>query len=329
MAEHSAEKKAKVDKGKVAIIGSGLIGRCWATLFLRGDYTVVLYDVVSEQLDGAMSAISDKLVVMEKEGLLRDGQSAEILGRRVTSSTSLKDAMDGVVYVQECTPENLSLKQKVFAELDQHADGSVIMASSTSCIVPSKFTSELKHRAQCIVAHPINPPHYIPLVEVIPAPWTSDEVVMTTMAMMKELGQSPIRAKKEINGFILNRLQYALIMEGWRLVEDGIASPEDVDQAVIEGLGLRYSFMGLFETMHINGDGMEDYCKRYGANITTVCESESPARALSGETLTVINDAMVKKVPLQKLRERREWRERRLAALVSHKAEMERQEDCS
>jgi L-gulonate 3-dehydrogenase len=322
-----ADKKPRVDSGKVAIIGSGLIGRCWATLFLRGGYSVMLYDVIGEQLGGAMSAVVEKLRVMEKEGLLREGQIAEELAKRVTSSSSLKDAVEGAVYVQECTPENVSLKQKVFSELDSLADDDVILASSTSCIMPSVFTSDLQHKAQCIVAHPINPPHYIPLVEVVPSPWTSQTVVSSTMDIMKSLGQSPIQAKKEVNGFILNRLQYALIMEAWRLVEDGIASPEDVDQAVVEGLGMRYSFMGVFETMHINADGMEDYCKRYGANITEVCKSQTPPRALGGDTLATINDAMIKKIPLEKLKEKREWREQRLAALVSHTAEMKSQEN--
>ena len=125
----------------------------------------------------------------------------------------------------------------MFADLDQLATDTMILASSTSCIVPSSFTSELAHRSQCIVAHPvsrvrlgtslsstfhfpqINPPHYIPLVEVLPSPWTDQAVLERTLSLLRKLGQAPVVVKKEINGFIVNRLQYALMMEAWRLVE--------------------------------------------------------------------------------------------------------------
>ncbi|EDO27740.1 predicted protein, partial [Nematostella vectensis] len=160
-------------------------------------------------------------------------------------------------FLQECTPENLELKKKVFQNLEATLSSSeVILASSTSCIMPSKFTESLQLRQRCIVAHPINPPYYVPLVEVIPAPWTDASVIEQTIKLMKDIGQSPVLLKKETNGFIVNRLQYALIAEAWRLVEEGICSPEDVDTTMTEGLGLRYSLIGPFETMHLNADGM-------------------------------------------------------------------------
>lgn len=314
---------AQEARRKVTIVGSGLIGRCWATLFARAEYSVVLNDISDDQLRGALDAIRHQLRSMEKEGLLKEGQKAENLEKLITVNANLQEAVSGALYVQECTPEVLDLKRLVFEKLDQVVDDVTILASSTSCIIPSKFTENLKHRMQCIVAHPINPPHYIPLVEIIPAPWTDEGVVKNTVDLMKELGQKPIFAKREINGFILNRLQYALIMEAWRLVEDGIASPEDVDTAVVEGLGMRYSFMGPFETIHLNANGIEDYCHRYGANITTVCESEVPPRQLAGPTLETLSASLRNKIPLEKLEERRKWRDMRLGALAAHKRAME------
>eukprot|EP00731_Ephydatia_muelleri_P032089 Em0023g596a len=296
-------------------------------LFARAEYNVVLNDISDQQLQGALDAIHHQLGNMEREGLLREGQTAANLEKQVTISSDLQGAVSGALYVQECTPEVLDLKRLVFKKLDQVVDDVTILASSTSCIVPSLFTEDLKHRAQCIVAHPINPPHYIPLVEIIPAPWTNEATMKFTVDLMKELGQKPISAKKEVNGFILNRLQYALIMEAWRLVEDGIASPEDVDTAVVEGLGMRYSFMGPFETIHLNANGVEDYCHRYGANITTVCESEAPPRPLSGPTLETLSASLCSKIPLEKLEERRKWRDARLGALAAHKRDMEERVD--
>ncbi|XP_020615399.1 lambda-crystallin-like [Orbicella faveolata] len=169
----------------------------------------------------------------------------------------------------------------------------------------------------------INPPYYVPLVEVVPAPWTDSKVVDQTVALMKGIGQSPVVIKKEVNGFILNRLQYAVIMEAWRLVEDGICSPEDVDTAMTDGLGLRYSLIGPFETMQLNANGIRDYCERYGANIETVCKEQGGPRTLGGETLDKLEKALAETMPLGQLNERRNLRDRRLAALAQHKTQQE------
>eukprot|EP00042_Codosiga_hollandica_P047264 m.509994 g.509994 ORF g.509994 m.509994 type:complete len:232 (-) comp57413_c0_seq4:74-769(-) len=151
----------------------------------------------------------------------------------------------------------------------------------------------------------VNPPHVIPLVELVPAPWTHPDVLARTRALMAAIGQSPIVVKKEVNGFILNRLQYALLMEAWRLVEDGVATAEDVDTAVSDGLGLRWSFMGPFKTIDLNApSGLADYCERYGANITAVCEEQGTlgARSLKGSTTALAIDAeMRQSTPLQDL----------------------------
>ena len=111
------------------------------------------------------------------------------------------------------------MKAKVFHQVDGLVGDTTILASSTSCIQPSTFTEKLKHRQNCIVAHPVNPPHLVPLVEIVPAPWTSPDVVTMTIELMKKIGQSPVLVKKEVDGFVSNRLQYAMLMEAWRLVE--------------------------------------------------------------------------------------------------------------
>ncbi|XP_073243306.1 lambda-crystallin-like [Porites lutea] len=309
------------NKGKVAIIGSGLIGRCWSVLFSSAGYKVALYDTVASQLSTALTSIEAQLCDMESKGLMRvGGITAQKALQLVSSFDDLQKAVDGALYVQECTPENVDLKKKVFANLDSFVTSDkTILASSTSCLVPSKFTESLTHRKQCIVAHPINPPYYVPLVEIVPAPWTDSDVVDRTVALMKEIGQAPVVTKKEVNGFIFNRLQYAIIMEAWRLVEDGVCSPEDVETTITEGLGLRYSLIGPFETMQLNANGIRDYCERYGANIKHVCEEQGGPRSLSGETLDKLEKELNQTMPLEQLNERRSLRDKRLAALAIHR----------
>ncbi|EGD73270.1 hypothetical protein PTSG_04984 [Salpingoeca rosetta] len=307
---------------KACVIGSGLIGRCWAALFARAGLEVRLFDIDEAQVTTALDAIRDIIAELHDNDLLRDQTVDEVL-QRVSGSSNLGDAVGDADYVQECVPEVLDIKRKVFEQLDEVVKDSCILASSTSCIAPSKFTHDLKHSANCIVAHPVNPPHYIPVVEVVPAPWTSELTIETTRAFQLRLGQAPVVLRKEVNGFIINRLQYALLMEAWRLVEDGVATPQDVDTAVSQGLGLRWSFMGPFETIDLNAPGgVVDYCNRYGDTISAVCREQEDTRAMKGTaTAATVHAAMRQDVPEDQLKSgaRRAWRDRRLAALAVHK----------
>eukprot|EP00112_Aurelia_sp_Birch-Aquarium-sp1_P023394 Seg696.1 transcript_id=Seg696.1/GoldUCD/mRNA.D3Y31 product=Lambda-crystallin protein_id=Seg696.1/GoldUCD/D3Y31 len=301
---------------KVAVVGSGLIGRCWAILFARAGYKVCMYDVEETQITNALQSCRSQLIQMEKDGFLdKNKLSADDVMESVSGSSNLRQVLADAFYVQECTPENLELKKHVFSELSKFVDEGTIIASSTSCLMPSLFTEDLPNRYHCIVAHPVNPPHLVPLVELIPSPWTDPEVIETTKKLMIGIGQSPVVAKKEVNGFILNRLQYALLMEAWRLVEDGVCTPEDVDLTVSKGLGLRYAIMGPFETIHLNAAGVKDYCERYGSNIEKICTEEGGPRPLKGETAEKIHNAMCDVIPVEKLDERRKWRDTKLGEL--------------
>lgn len=301
-------------------------------MFARAGYNVSLYDINAKQIDDALVSIKEQLQGLAAVDLLK-GQTPEEIHARVSASTDLKDALTGAIHVQECCPENIPMKKKIFAGFDAVADETIVLSSSTSCISPSEFTAELTHKSQCIVAHPVNPPHYIPLVEIVPAPWTDPAVTERTTALMKELGQAPVTLKKEANGFILNRLQYALLMESWRIVEEGICSPEDVDTAVKEGLGLRWSFMGPFETIDLNApEGVKDYCQRYGENITAVCAEQDKlgARAMKDSpTADIIHAAMRKAIPADGLDARKQWRDDRLAALYLHKLEQKKKDEAA
>ncbi len=244
-----------------AMIGAGLIGRSWAMVFARAGWDVAIYDAAPGAADQALGLIGAGLAEQAEYGLARDPQAA---AKRVRSARDLPDALDGASFVQENAPETVEAKRPLFRELDRLAAPDVVLASSTSAIVASRFTEDLAGRARCLVAHPVNPPHLVPIVELSGAPWTAPETIARAKAVYESIGQVPIVVRKEIEGFILNRLQGALLAEAFRLVGEGFVSPQDLDKTVKDGLGLRWSFMGPFETIDLNAPGgMADYCARY------------------------------------------------------------------
>src|SRR6185436_10075002 len=248
---------------KVAIIGTGLIGRAWAMVFARAGHPVRLYDSTPGATNKAIGLIREGLEELQQFGLIK--ASADTVMKCVSGATTLAQAVKDADYVQENTSERLEVKREVYRQLDEAAPAHCILASSTSTIQTSRFSEGLKGKHRCIVAHPVNPPHVVPIVEISPAPWTSPEVVARTRALHDKVGQVAIIVKKEVEGFILNRLQAALLLESWRLVKDDYVSVEDLDKCLRDGLGLRWSFMGPFETIDLNAPGgVADYAARYG-----------------------------------------------------------------
>jgi 3-hydroxyacyl-CoA dehydrogenase len=305
--------------GTIAIIGSGLIGRAWAITFARAGRAVRVYDSDATARDAALGTIETLLADLETYDLL-NGASAQAVMARISGASSLEAALDGADYVQECTPENLSLKKDVFGALDAAAAPQTLLASSTSALLPSRFTERLKGRARCLVVHPINPPYLVPAVEVVPAPWTDPKVVAAVAAFMREVGQSPIVMKKEIDGFVMNRLQGALLKEAFRLVADGYASTEDVDIGIRDGLGLRWAFMGPYETIDLNAPGgVRDYIARYGPLFDNLWSTQTGEVTWSGAMIDQFEAERCEQLPRDELAARQRWRDRRLMALLAHK----------
>ncbi|WP_447555242.1 3-hydroxyacyl-CoA dehydrogenase [Vreelandella sp. EE22] len=302
---------------RIAVVGAGLIGRAWAIVFARAGLEVRLYDVDTQQLTQVVSRIDESLQDLKSAGLVED--PAAVLSHIVVES-DLEKALAGVAYVQECGPENVTAKQALYTQLETACDATTILASSTSGIVASQFSEHLRHPERCLVAHPVNPPYLIPLVEVAPSSQTSSEVVERTLALMHQVQQEPILVKKEVQGFILNRLQGALLNEALRLFRDGYVSAEDLDKTVKHGLGLRWSFMGPFETIDLNApSGVVDYAGRYGPLYRDVDNQRSPANPWASETLQQLADERREALPVSQLGERQAWRDRRLMALMAHK----------
>jgi L-gulonate 3-dehydrogenase len=303
---------------KVAVIGAGLIGRSWAIVFARAGFSVNLWDPFPRQTAAAMTFIAERLPELRQASLLAD--EPDVVLARITPLPSMWEAVKDVAHVQENGPEQVSAKQALFAELDRAAKPDVVLASSTSGIPASVFTETLKHRERCLVAHPVNPPYLVPLVELCPAPWTDAGVVERTRDLMHRAGQVPATVKKEMDGFALNRLQGALLAEAFRLLADDVISPADLDALVKHGLGLRWSFMGPLETIDLNAPGgLKDYCERYGPLYAKLQEQAVPLK-WDAALVNRLHEARREELPLNMAPVRQEWRDRRLMALLAHKA---------
>jgi 3-hydroxyacyl-CoA dehydrogenase len=238
----------------------------------------------------------------------------------VTAAPSLADAVQDADLVQENGPETVETKRAIFAELDRIAPPGAILASSTSAIVASSFTEELSGRSRCLVAHPVNPPHLVPLVELCPAPWTARETVERARAIYESVEQVPISVNREIEGFVLNRLQGALLAEAFRLVGEGVVSPQDLDKTVKDGLGLRWSFLGPFETIELNAPGgIPDYCARYTGFYRRLSADPAKPDVWDRANTERIMREWSATPDASTLARRSAWRDRRLAALRAHK----------
>ncbi|MER9631036.1 3-hydroxyacyl-CoA dehydrogenase [Mesorhizobium sp. M0296] len=304
---------------KVAIVGSGFIGRAWAISFARAGHDVRMWDQAPAAASGARDYIAGVLGDLAADDLLR-GQAVDAVLGRITIVAELGDALADAVHVQENTPENLEVKREVFSRIDALAGPQAVIASSTSALLPSKFTDHLEGRHRCLVVHPINPPYLIPAAEVVPAPWTSAETVERTRAFLVEAGHAPLVMKRELDGFIMNRLQGALLEEAFRLVADGYASVEDVDTGLRDGLALRWSFTGPFETIDLNAPGgVRDYVERYQTIYSNIFPQMLRRVDWAGEVMETVEAERRKRLPREELGERQVWRDRRLMALAAHK----------
>ena len=288
-------------------------------VFARAGWRVRLNDRDPGQLDAAQAFIAASIDEQAGYGLVIDPEAAR---GRIDCVPVLEDALMGVDWVQENLPETLDVKREVFAALDLHAPPDAVLASSTSAIPASQFTETLPGRARCLVAHPVNPPHLVPIVELCGAPWTSPSVIERAKRVYAEVGQVPIIVNREIDGFILNRLQGALLSEAMRLVGEGYVSPEDLDKTVRDGLGLRWSFMGPLATIELNAPGgVADYCARYSGFYRRLAEAPPEASIWDAANAARVAAALGAPPSAQVLEARTRWRDRRLMGLARHKRE--------
>jgi 3-hydroxyacyl-CoA dehydrogenase len=309
---------------KIAIIGTGLVGSGWAIVFARAGYDVALYDAQPGAADRARERIRVSLGDLVAQGLVAD---AEAVLARIASVESLAAVLDGAVYAQESVFEQAETKRAIFSEIDAVIGPDTLVGSSSSGIPASVYTEHVACRARCLVAHPVNPPYLAPIVELVPAPWTAPETVHAVRALMEQAGQEPVEMTREAEGFLLNRLQAVLLMEAWRLVDEGLASVEDIDKTVKHGLGLRWSFMGPFETIDLNAPGgIADYARRFGPLYHRIAASTAAHEVWDDAIIAKVEAQRRAILPEDQLGQRSVWRDRRLMALASHKRVADRGE---
>lgn len=304
------------DKGNVAIIGSGLIGSAWAVVFARAGYVVRAFDPVQDVRERLLSWVNDSLRELAQLGLIADPAA---VGSRISVCETMSDVLEDAFYVQESVFETVLTKTEVSQEIDRLMSSQAIVGSSSSGIPASRFTESCRNRSRFLIAHPVNPPHLVPVVEIVPAPWTDPEAVDRVAALMRDVGQVPIRLSREIDGFVLNRLQGVLLNEAWALYQDGIASIEDIDASIAQGLGLRWSFMGPFETIDLNAPGgIEDYAHRLRGLYSGMVRDPAPVPWPDDVVRRATNERRAV-LPAGNLARRRAWRDAVLARLAVFK----------
>ncbi len=304
---------------KIACIGVGNVGRSWAVVFARAGHQVSLWDKNESAVKQALPLIHASFNDLQEAGIAIDVEQAMNL---ITVAETLETAVQDADYVQESVAEVVEVKQSVFLKLDEYAPEHCVLASSTSAISASKFLADIKGRHRCLIAHPVNPPHLIPLVELCASPWTDAKVVEQAKKIMTAVGQSPILLNKEVDGFVLNRLQWALMGEAMHLVDKGYCSVEDIDKTLTQGLALRWAFIGPFEVAHLNASqGIKGYFEVLADAMTLVRDS---IQADYPPTETLINkahDSLNKEMPVEQITDYQERRDQRILKLRQHLAE--------
>ena len=302
---------------RIGVVGAGLIGRAWAIVFARAGCGVAIHDADSQALQACQTLLRDNVADLVEHGLI--GEAPDAVLARIEPVSTLAEAVQGAALVQENVRETLEVKLAIFAEMDRLAAADTILASSTSWIPASAFSAGLAGRERIMVAHPVNPPYLVPLVELSPAPWTSPRAAARARDLFARAGQSPVLLRKEITGFLLNRIQGAVLNEALNLYAEGYASVEDLDKVMKDGLGMRWSFMGPFETIDLNAPaGVADYAARYGPTYREVSRQQT-ANEWHPEVLARIEGERREMLPAEQLAERSRWRDNRLMALVAHR----------
>jgi 3-hydroxyacyl-CoA dehydrogenase len=306
---------------RAGIVGGGSIGIAFAVVFARAGWQVRLFDPAAQRRELAPAEILQRLEELTRFGLL--DEAANVVAARVEIVATLDAAAAHADLVQECAPEREEIKRELFAQLDRAAPAHAILASASSFLAASRFIdATLPGRGRCLVAHPGNPPYLIPVVEIVPAPFTDDDAVTRAIDLFSDAGLKPVRVAKEVEGFVFNRLQGALLREAYCLVRDGVASVDDIDTVVREALGLRWSVIGPFETADLNTrGGIASHAQKMGPSYARMGAERGQHDPWTHELVADVAAARRSALPLDQWEARVAWRDRALMKLAQYRKE--------
>lgn len=301
----------------IGILGTGTIGSALASFYATRGLKVRLFDKNDQMLKQSKTTISNNLKqLLELE--LTDKAAVEKAKRNLQFTGSISEMAEGAEFIHECVLERYEVKKEVFSEMDKHAGASALIASSSSGLLITEIQKVMKHPGRSLIAHPFNPPHLVPLMELVPGEQTDPETISVAREFFKAGGKIPVVLKKEVPGHIANRLAAALWREATDLVASGVADVEDVDKALFAGPGIRWAFMGQHLIYHLGGGdgGYEYFMDHIGVEFNKYWKSmaaweEMPAKARDA-VLAGMNDSVKGK----KLPEIREWRDKKLGKLL-------------
>jgi 3-hydroxyacyl-CoA dehydrogenase len=298
----------------VACIGAGTVGRAWAVVFARAGHQVRLYDAnPTEIVERALPLATKTLELLAAAGLLEESV-ATVLGR-ISVADSIATAVASAAYVQESVREDIETKREVFSAIADAAPETAILASSTSAIRASEFLGHIRAPERALVAHPVNPPSLIPLVELCASAWTSDATLEAARTFLTAAGMKPVTVLKEIDGFLLNRLQFTLVAEAMHLVGKGYCSIEDIDRVLTEGLALRWAFIGPFEVAHLNApDGFKGFVDRLGPMMRHLAAEAQTTYDWTGK-VDDMHGELVARTPVADIAARQAWRDEQILRL--------------
>jgi carnitine 3-dehydrogenase len=302
---------------RVACVGAGLIGQEWATLFSSKGLEVVLQDLSETVLEKSIRSIRSNLQFLETSNLLKKGETEAAL-KRVKMSGVIGEAVCEADYVQESVPDDYDLKKQVFREMDAAAPDHAVLASSSSGLLMTEIQKVTTRPPRCVLVHPVLPVYLIPLVEIVGGAETSGETLIAAHDFMKNLGKVPVLLKREVSGYIVNRLQAALLREAVDLVDKGVASAEDVDKAFRMGIGLRDPLIGPFLRIHLAGGGVERFIKNFSQSYrhrweTMETWTSIPPSAAEKIVTSVREMGIVRKKTLEEIKN---WRDEMLVKLL-------------
>jgi carnitine 3-dehydrogenase len=298
---------------RVAVIGAGTIGASWAAIFLARGFEVAATDPAAGAEDFARHFINNAWPTLQKLGLVVPGASAQ----RMSFHRGVAAAVNGAEFVQENGPEREDLKIELFAEIDAALPGDTVIASSSSSLLISRMSTKCTHPQRCVIGHPFNPPHLIPLVEVVGGEKTSAQAIAATMDFYRALGKHPIHIKKEVRGHVANRLQAALWREAIHLVAEGVVSVADADAAIAFGPGLRWALMGPHLTFHLGGGegGMTDFMAHLGGAFQNQMDDLGTTR-LTEPVRQLIIDGVAAEAGSRSIGDLKRWRDRKLIEIL-------------